>query len=134
MNPMIYVGTLKKSTPLGKLKKETILKAICIELEMDFKEVKSRKTREKEFAYARHLYAYFCRNYTNESFESIGKFINKNHATIIHSNKTIENWIEVDKTVKLDTDKINAILNFKVINMSEDLMETIGDEIILKYQ
>ena len=101
MKPEIFIGTLKKSIPVGRLTKETILKVICRELEMDFDEVKNRKTRKKEFVYARHLYGYFCRKYTSEGFEKIGEFIKKDHATIIHSNKTIENWIEVDKSVSV---------------------------------
>jgi chromosomal replication initiation ATPase DnaA len=59
-----------------------ILKVICRELQMDFDEVKNRKTRLREFVYARQLYSYFCKEYTNESLAKIGKFINKNHATM----------------------------------------------------
>ena len=86
MKPEIYVGTLKKSIELSDLTKENILKTICKELQMDFDEVKNRKTRKKEFVYARQLYSYFCRNFINESLNNIGKFINKDHATIIWGN------------------------------------------------
>ena len=55
IHPYIYVGTFKKFVPLGKLTKEEILKVICRELQMDFDEVKNRKTRLKEFVYARQL-------------------------------------------------------------------------------
>jgi chromosomal replication initiation ATPase DnaA len=134
MKPEIYVGTLKKTIPVGRLTKETILKVICRELEMDFDEVKNRKTRKKEFAYARHLYAYFCRKYTSEGFEKIGEFIKKDHATIIHSNKTIENWIEVDKSVSVLCGFLHNIFNSKMINLKEYELDEIGNEIILKYQ
>ena len=71
MNPMIYVGLLKKTGPFDRLNKEDILKTICEYLEMNFAEVKNLKTRAREFAYARHLYAYFCRIYTKDSFSEI---------------------------------------------------------------
>lgn len=134
MTPEIYVGTLKKTIPLGKLTKETILKVICRELQMDFDEVKNKKTREKEFVYARHLYGYFCRKYTIESLKNIGNFINKNHATIIHSNKTIENWIEYDKGVRILCGVLHNIFNSKMINLKEYELDEIGKEIILKYE
>jgi len=134
MKPEIYVGTLKKSIELSDLTKENILKTICKELQMDFDEVKNRKTRKKEFVYARQLYSYFCRNFINESLNNIGKFINKDHATIIWGNKQINNYYEFDKGVKSQVDKINSILEDKVVHLKEYELDEIGNEIILKYQ
>ncbi len=134
MKPEIFIGTLKKSIELSDLTKETILKTICKELQMDFDEVKNRKTRKKEFVYARQLYSYFCRNFINESLNNIGKFINKDHATIIWGNKQINNYYEFDKGVKNQVDKINSILEDKVVHLKEYELDEIGNEIILKYQ
>ena len=134
INPYVYAGTFKKFMPLGKLTKEEILKVICRELVMDFDEVKTRKTRLKEFVYTRQLYAYFCKKYTNESLTKIGKFINKDHATAIYSDKQIKCFYDVDKVIKRDVDKINTILKHKVVNCTADKREKIGNEIILKYQ
>lgn len=134
MNPMIYVGTFKKFIPLGKLTKEEILKVICRELEMDFDEVKNRKTRLREFVYVRQLYSYFCKKYTNYSLTKIGKFINKDHATIIHSIKQIKGYYDFNNVIKNDVDKIDNVLKHKVVNHTADKRERIGNEIILKYQ
>lgn len=134
IHPYIYVGTFKKFVPLGKLTKEEILKVICRELQMDFDEVKNRKTRLKEFVYARQLYAYFCKKYTNESLTNMGKFIHKDHATMIHSINQIKGFYDFDKVIKKDVDKINTILKHKVVNHTADKREKIGKEIILKYQ
>lgn len=134
IHPYIYVGTFKKFVPLGKLTKEEILKVICRELQMDFDEVKNRKTRLKDFVYARQLYAYFCKEYTDESLTNMGKFIYKDHATMIYSIKEIKNFYEVDKEVRNDVDRINTILKHKVVNYTADKREKIGNEIILKYQ
>lgn len=133
MKPEIYLGTLKKIIPLERLTKEIIMKIVCKELEMNYEEVKNRKTGKMEFVYARHLYAYFCRKYTKESFKVIGEFIKKDHATIINSNKKIEDWIETDKTVKVLTDILHKKFSSQVLNFKEDEMEEIGNNIILKY-
>ena len=134
IHPYIYVGTFKKFMPLGKLTKEEILKVICRELQMDFDEVKNRKTRLRGFVYARQLYAYFCKEYTNENLTNMGKFIHKDHATMIHSIKQIKGFYDVEKVIKNDVDKINTILKHKVVNHTADKREKIGNEIILKYQ
>ena len=134
MHPYVYAGTFKKFMPLGKLTKEEILKVICRELAMDFDEVKNRKTRLREFVYARQLYAYFCKKYTNESLTKIGKFINKDHATVIHSQKQIKGYYDIDKVIKNDVNKIDNILKHKVVNYTADKREKISNEIILKYE
>ncbi len=134
IHPYIYVGTFKKFVPLGKLTKEEILKVICRELQMDFDEVKNRKTRLKEFVYARQLYSYFCNKYTNDGLTNMGKFIHKDHTTMIYSIKQIKGFYEVDKEIKNDVDKINTILKHKVVNHTANTREKIGEEIILKYQ
>jgi chromosomal replication initiation ATPase DnaA len=135
MNPMIYVGTLKKySKESGELNKTIILKTICEHLEMNFEDVKNRKTRLRKYAYARHIFAYFCRIYTKDSFSIIGKFIKKNHATILHSNKQIIGWLEFDELVKNDVKKITTQLNLKFVKTIKKERDLIAEEIILKYQ
>ena len=134
IHPYIYVGTFKKFMPLGKLTKEEILKVICRELAMEFDEVKNRKTRLREFVYARQLYAYFCKEYTNDNLTNMGKFIHKDHATMIHSINQIKGYYDMDKVVKTDVDRINNILKHKVVNFTADKRERIAEEIILKYQ
>ena len=134
IHPYIYIGTFKKFVPIGKLTKEEILKVICRELQMDFEQVKNRKTRLRGFVYARQLYSYFCKKYTNESLTNMGKFIHKDHATMIHSINQIKGFYDFDKVIKKDVDKINTILKHKVVNHTADKREKICNEIILKYQ
>ena len=134
MTPEIHAGLLKRNVPVGRLTKATILKTICIELEMDFEEVKNKKTRKKEYVYARHLYGYFCRIFTNESYSSIAMFIKKDHATIIHSNRTINNWIDTDKNVESLCKLLKANFNSKIINFTENKRDKISAKIILQYE
>ena len=131
---MIYLGTFKKIISLGTLTKEDILRVVCKELEMDFDIVKTKETRKREYVYARQLYAYFARKYTKDVLSNIGKFINKDHATILHSINQVNNFLDTDKQMKLQVGKINNALNSKVVNHTSNQREKISNEIILKYQ
>ena len=64
----------------------------------------------------------------------MGKFIHKDHATMIHSIKQIKGYYEFDNVVKNDVDRISNILKHKVVNFTADKRDRIAEEIILKYQ
>ena len=57
----------------------------------------------------------------------------KAHATIMHSNTTIENWRETEENVKVLTNILHKKFNSQIVNFKEDEMEEIGNNIILKY-
>lgn len=58
-----------------------------------------RNTREQRFVYPRQLAMYFAKKYTRETESAIGfEFGRKDHATVIHSVKTIENLSRYPKT------------------------------------
>ena len=42
------------------------------------------KSRERKYVYARAIYYYVCRKYSNYNLAQIGKSLNKNHATVLH--------------------------------------------------
>jgi chromosomal replication initiator protein len=133
MTPYIYVGIFENYTPIGILTKEQILKTICYEFDMDYNEVKNKKTRLSKFVYVRQLYAYFCKIYTKDSLTKIGKFINKDHATVIFSIKKISGYIDIDKEVKKHVSKLNNILKNKIVDYSSEKREEIGKIIMEKY-
>jgi len=53
------------------------------------------KNRAKNIAIARQIAMYFCKKYTAESLKNIGEKFGKNHATVIHAIKTIQ---DLEKT------------------------------------
>lgn len=56
------------------------------------------KTRKREVVLARQLAHYKCRKFTRKSLAGIAwHFGHKDHATTLHSIKTINNYLEVDK-------------------------------------
>jgi hypothetical protein len=54
------------------------------------------KTRLKEFVFARHLFAYIMRKHYNFTFIEIAKYLNKHHATVMHSVKDTQNFVAIN--------------------------------------
>jgi chromosomal replication initiator protein len=56
------------------------------------------KTRKREIVQARQVSMYFSKNLTKASLASIGSFIGgKDHATVLHACKTVNNLIDTDR-------------------------------------
>ena len=52
------------------------------------------KSNKREFLYPRVIFSYIARTYTKKSYEEIGRFINKNHASILNNVKTSIYYID----------------------------------------
>tara|TARA_B100000902_G_C27302559_1_gene913667 strand:- start:1147 stop:2496 length:1350 start_codon:yes stop_codon:yes gene_type:complete len=69
------------------------------------------KGRQMEFVIARHVAMYLCRELTNSSLISIGKhFGNRDHSTVIHACKTIENKMKTDESLTTRIKNLKANL------------------------
>lgn len=69
------------------------------------------KTRKREVVQARQIAMYFSKKYTKCSLATIGSYIGgKDHATVLHACKAVENLIETDKQVAKDINEINEAL------------------------
>ena len=56
------------------------------------------KTRKREIVQARQIAMYFSKSLTKTSLASIGAQIGgKNHATVVHACKTVNNLMETDR-------------------------------------
>jgi chromosomal replication initiator protein len=67
------------------------------------------KTRKREIVQARQIAMYFSKSMTNSSLSTIGaKIGNKDHATVLHACKTINNLIETDKDLQKQIREIEA--------------------------
>ena len=59
------------------------------------------KTRKRNVVQARQLAMFFSKKYTKNSLSTIGSQIGqRNHATVLHACKTVENLIETDRAFK----------------------------------
>jgi chromosomal replication initiator protein len=57
-------------------------------------------SRKKHVVYPRNLGMYFCRKYTDETLESIGRAFNRSHATVIHAVENISRQIQQKSSVR----------------------------------
>jgi len=57
-------------------------------------------SRKKHVVYPRNLGMYFCRKYTDETLESIGRAFNRSHATVIHAVDSISRQIQQKSGVR----------------------------------
>jgi chromosomal replication initiator protein len=65
------------------------------------------KTRKRDIVQARQLAMYFAKKYTKSSLASIGSQIGKrDHATVLHACKTVDNLFSTDKTFKKYVDDL----------------------------
>lgn len=67
----------------------------------------SSKTRKREVVQARQLAMYFSKKLTKSSLATIGlQCGNKDHVTVLHACRTVNNLIETDKKFRLSVDEI----------------------------
>lgn len=71
----------------------------------------SSKSRLRDLADARSLFCYAARKFTNHSTTSIGVYINRDHATVIHSCRKIETLIKIDVQIRTQYKSIENALH-----------------------
>jgi chromosomal replication initiator protein len=70
------------------------------------------KTRKREIVQARQLSMYFAKRFTKSSLSTIGLNCgNKDHATVLHACRTINNLRETDKQFKQYINDIEKRIN-----------------------
>ena len=84
-----------------------IQKVVCDHFGLTVETINSA-TRRREIVQARQLIMYLAKKYTKYSLATIGMHCgNKDHATVLHACKTINNLIETDKQFRIQADKID---------------------------
>lgn len=87
-----------------------IQKVICDYFNMSMESMKS-KTRKREIVQARQIAMYFAKNLTKSSLATIGSVIGgKDHATVLHACKTVNNLMDTDKRFKVYIEEIDKKL------------------------
>ena len=66
------------------------------------------KTRKREIVQARQLTMYFSKKHTKSSLASIGLHCgNKDHATVLHACRTVNNLVETDKQFRIFVEELD---------------------------
>ena len=89
---------------------DDIEKVVCDYFNLDVKEIHT-KSRKREIAQARQVAMYLARKFTKKSLAAIGAQIgNRDHATVLHACKTVENLMETDKEIRQSLSSIESKL------------------------
>ncbi|MBN1185975.1 MAG: chromosomal replication initiator protein DnaA [Bacteroidales bacterium] len=89
---------------------EYIQKVVCNYFNIPVEMLQS-KTRKREIVQARQVAMYFSKGLTKASLATIGSQIGgKDHATVLHACKTVNNLADTDKTFRLQIDEIEKKL------------------------
>lgn len=88
------------------MKLETIRKIVEKVTEQDL----LVERRFRDLVNARAIYYMLAKKYTTKSLYQIGNSLKKNHATVIHSLKNIDGWLQTDKQLQNLVNKTNDAL------------------------
>ena len=84
-----------------------IQKIICDYFKIGIEMINS-KTRKREIVQARQLSMYFSKKHTKASLASIGLHCgNKDHATVLHACRTVNNLVETDKQFRIFVEELD---------------------------
>jgi chromosomal replication initiator protein len=101
-----FVKNVKKEISI-----DYIQKVVSDYFQLDVKDLQS-KTRKRHIVQARQLAMFFAKKYTKASLQNIGSQIgDRDHATVLHACKTVDNLVETDKQFKKFADDINKKLS-----------------------
>jgi chromosomal replication initiator protein len=103
------IDKLVKSTK-REISIDYIQKIVCDYFNMPVDSLRS-KTRKREIVQARQIAMFFAKSLTKSSLATIGTMIGgKDHATVLHACKTVNNLIETDKRFRVYIDEIEKKL------------------------
>jgi len=95
-----------KKTPDSFVNK---LKGI-IEMETGIDIMAKTRYRGRKHVEARQLFTTFMMRHTKRTLENIGEMVNRDHATVLHSAKTVSNLCDTDNSFKAMYDRIDKQL------------------------
>lgn len=77
---------------------ESLATIICDVCEVSWSKVMST-TRKADIVIARQLFCYISYNYQKKSLNTIARYLNKDHTTVIHSNDRVRAMIETSDEI-----------------------------------
>ncbi len=100
-----YVHVSQKEISINR-----ITEIVCEYYEIDEKDFNSTK-RTREVAQARQVAMYLAKQHTKLPLAAIGSAIGgRNHATVLHSCKSVSNLIDTDKLLKSQIEELNKLI------------------------
>lgn len=92
---------------------DQIIEIVSKYFNIDISAIHSR-SRKREIASARQMAMYLAKTYTESSTTNIGRCIgNRNHATVLHACKVVQEQCEVDKVLRADFEALQREIKSK---------------------
>ena len=102
----VYVSLYQKDITI-----DHIIEVVCEHMSIDRERLNSSE-RTREVAIARQLAMYLAKQHTKSPLTAIGNAIGgRNHATVLHSCKTISNLMETDKAFRRQVEEIEKLVS-----------------------
>lgn len=103
--PGIIRAKLDKRSP--SITAERVIYMTMLSFNLTLNDIR-KKTRRREIVYPRHVLCYLLRKKTNMSLKDIGELTGgRDHTTVIHAIKSIEDLMETDELIRLEISFIN---------------------------
>lgn len=91
---------------------DKIQRVVCDYFELSL-DVLHSKSRKREIVQARQIAMYLAKSYTKNSLQNIGQQIGRrDHATVLHACKTVNNLMDTDKSFKSSLKELELKLKF----------------------
>src|SRR4051812_35973714 len=88
---------------------EAIIQIVSVYTGVSVDDIKCNK-RLREFVWARHAFCYMARIFTVTSLTDIGRFISKDHTTVIHAISRTTDLIQADEKDAQRLNKLQKII------------------------
>jgi len=98
----------------------SILKAVCEVFEVSKEELLSKR-RYKELIKPRHVFYYLAHSLTDKSLVGIGRYLDKDHTTIMYGADKIRNEKKTNKDLCVLLDEVEALALSHELNRVEQL-------------
>ncbi len=105
--PGLLKGTKVADLNRPQMMTTRIRDIVCQYYDIDPATILTTKSRKRELVFARQLIMYFMRKYTKMSLKSIGSEFagtsngkKKDHTTVIHSIRTVNNLMDTDEGIR----------------------------------
>lgn len=113
------------------MKLQIILNEVNEFLNIDIK----KKTRKREYVYGRFIFYKLAKEFNAScSFTQIGKFLGKNHATVLHGTKELNNIIKYKQDPKLIECYNTLLIRLKSLKFVSIDASTIRTQMIVNNQ
>jgi len=109
---------------------ERLIELTCSYFHLDRKSVMG-KLRVAKYVQARHVLMYLFRTKLKMTFSEIGRFFDRDHTTVLHSSRTIENCLEIGDYLAKDIERLKTLIERYEMADKNKVLVTLPDDVDL---